>query len=86
MASNPIRTCMACRKKGSKENFIKIVKNKNGTFAIDKDKVLEGRGCYICNSQECFDKCLKTKALNRAFKTNVPIQIYEELKNGDECK
>ena len=86
MAANPIRTCMACRKKGSKENFVKIVKNKNGTFAIELDKPLEGRGCYICKSQECFDKCLKTKALNRAFKTNVPIQIYEELKNGDEHK
>ena len=82
MTSNPIRTCMACRKKGTKDNFIKIVKNKNGTFAIERDKKLDGRGCYICNSEECFEKCLKNKALNRAFKTNVPMEIYEELKNG----
>lgn len=82
MMSNPIRTCMACRKKGTKDNFIKIVKNKNGTFAIERDQKLDGRGCYICNSQECFDKCLKNKSLNRAFKTSVPMELYGELKNG----
>ena len=81
--SNPIRTCMACRTKGTKDNFVKIVKNKSGTFSIEKDKKLEGRGCYICNKQECFDKCLKTKALNRAFKEVVPLEVYEELKNGN---
>ena len=82
MASNPIRTCMACRKKGTKDNFIKIVKNKNGTFAIERGEKLDGRGCYICNSQECFERCQKGKSLNRAFKTSVPMEIYEELKNG----
>lgn len=83
MVSNPIRTCMACRIKANKDNFIKIVKHKNGTVAIERDKKLDGRGCYICNSQECFEKCFKTKALNRAFKTSVPIEIYEELRNGN---
>ena len=34
----PLRTCIACRKKGEKENFIKIVKNKNGSIAIESDK------------------------------------------------
>ena len=83
MVSNPVRTCMACRTKGSKDKFIKIVKNKDGSFAIERDNKLEGRGCYICNNKECFEKCLKTKALNRAFKTSVPLEIYEELKNGN---
>ena len=83
MATIPVRTCMACRTKGSKDKFIKIVKNKDGTFAIDWNKNLEGRGCYICNNKECFEKCLKTKALNRAFKTSVPLSVYEELNNGN---
>ena len=82
MASKPERTCIVCRKKGSKENFLKIVKNKNGEFAIERDVKLEGRGAYICkNSSECFEKCIKTKAFNRAFKTNVPVSLYEELKD-----
>ena len=81
MASKPERTCIACRTKGTKENFLKIVKNKNGDFAIERDVRLDGRGAYICKNIECIEKCRKTKALNRAFKTVVPAEIYEELKD-----
>ena len=83
MASKPERTCIVCRTKGEKSNFIKVVKNKNGEFAIEKDYRLDGRGAYICKNKDCYEKCLKTKALNRSFKTSVPISIYEELINGN---
>ena len=81
MTSRPERTCIACRTKGVKENFLKIVKNKNGDFSIERDIRLDGRGAYICKKQECIDKCKKSKALNRAVKTVVPAEIYEDLKN-----
>ena len=81
MASEPIRTCIVCRKKGTKDNFVKIVKNKNNNFLILKDNYAEGRGAYVCNDKTCKENCLKTKPLNRAFKTNVPSEIYEELLN-----
>ena len=81
MTSKPERTCIACRTKGSKDKFIKIVKNKAGEFAIEKDKRLDGRGAYICKSEDCFKLCLKTRALNRVFKTVVPQETYEELGN-----
>ena len=48
MVSNPIRTCMACKTKGTKENFIKIVKNKNGTFMIERDKNDSSRALAPC--------------------------------------
>ena len=81
MTSKPERTCVVCRKKGTKENFLKVVKNKNGEFLIERDVKLDGRGAYICKNSECIQKCKKTKALNRAFKTVVPAEIYEELKD-----
>ena len=81
MASKPERTCIVCRKKGSTENFLKIAKNKNGEFAIERDVKLEGRGAYICKTKECAEKCAKTRALNRVFKMVVPQEVYEELKN-----
>ena len=81
MTNKPERTCIACRSKGSKENFVKVVKNKAGEFAIERDKKLDGRGAYICNTKECAEKCAKTRALNRVFKMVVPQEVYEELKN-----
>lgn len=74
-----VRTCIVCRKKGAKDNFIKIVMNKQQGALIEYDKKLEGRGAYICKSPECLAKNIKTKALNRAFKTAVPAEVYEEL-------
>ena len=77
----PQRTCIVCRKKGEKENFLKIVRNKDGTIAIETDKKLNGRGAYVCKNIECAKKCQKTKALNRVFKTEIPQNIYEDIAN-----
>ncbi len=80
----PERTCIVCRKKGTKDNFIKIVLNKSGNLAIERDKKLDGRGAYICASEECILKCKKAKSINRVFKKNVEDEFYEELKNEFE--
>lgn len=78
---NSIRTCIVCRKKGTKENFIKFVFNKNNQLNIEENTRLDGRGAYICNNVECIKKCIKCKSFNRAFKCNISQEIYEELKN-----
>ncbi len=79
--NKPERTCIVCRKKGDKSEFIKIVKNKSGDIAVETDKKLDGRGAYICKNEACLAKCVKTKALNRVFKTNIPQNIYEGIVN-----
>lgn len=79
--NKPERTCIACRKKGDKSLFFKIVLSKNGEIAIEKDKKLNGRGAYICKNEECVAKCVKNKALNRVFKTNIPQNFYEGIVN-----
>lgn len=75
----PERSCIVCRSKGDKSNFIKVVKNKDGNIQIEKDKKLDGRGAYICKKEECIKKCIKTKALNRVFKTNVSENVYGDI-------
>ncbi len=77
----PERTCIVCRKKSDKENFVKIVKNKSGQIAIERDEKLDGRGAYICKSKECLMSARKSKALSRVFKTQIDEQIYGELEN-----
>ena len=73
------RTCIACRKKSQKSEFLKVVLNKNKEIFVVQDKFLEGRGAYICKTNECLQKCLKTKALNRTFKFPIQQEFYEEL-------
>lgn len=77
----PERTCIACRKKGDKLLFIKVVLNKNGEASIERDAKLDGRGAYICKNIECASLCKKNRALNRVFKKNINESVYEELLN-----
>lgn len=77
----PERTCIVCRKKSGKEDFVKLVKNKSGEILIEKDKKLDGRGAYICRTESCINGAKKSKAINKVFRTAVPEQIYEELAN-----
>ena len=77
----PERTCIACRKKGDKSLFVKIVLNKDGKAKIERDVKLEGRGAYVCKNATCVSTCKKNKALNRVFKQNISDEVYEELLN-----
>ena len=77
----PERTCSVCRKKAYKSNFIKIVRNKSGEVLVEKDKKLDGRGAYVCRDEKCLKLMKKSKALNRAFKTSIPENIYEGIVN-----
>jgi len=82
----PERMCAVCRKKGDKNSFIRVVKQKEGQIIIDASYKLNGRGVYICNNQDCVSKAIKSKAINRSFKTEIGAEIYEDLRNYYESK
>ena len=75
----PQRKCIVCQDRDSKKELMRIVKNKEGEIFIDLTKKANGRGAYICESVECLEKAIKTKALNRAFKVEVSNEVYENL-------
>ena len=60
--------------------MIRIVMNENNETIIDNEKKLSGRGAYICNSENCFDKLIKKGVLSRAFKKNVSQKEHERLR------
>lgn len=76
----PLRMCISCREMKDKKDLVRIVKNNENQIFIDKTNKANGRGAYICSSIECFDKCIKTKALNRAFKCEIKDEVLQELK------
>lgn len=76
----PLRQCIVCRESKPKKELIRIVRTANNDFSVDKTGKLNGRGSYICNSEECINKLVKQKALNKAFKTNVSQEVYDKLK------
>lgn len=79
----PERTCAVCRTKASKNQFIKIVRTAD-EIVIDKNQTINGRGMYVCKKDECIAKAIKSKAINRCFKKEVPQTLYEELKTFEK--
>lgn len=75
----PQRKCISCQDRDSKKELMRIVKNKEGEIFVDNTLKANGRGAYICKSEECIKKAISSKALNRAFKMEVPEEVYEKI-------
>lgn len=71
--------CIACREMADKNSLVRVVKSKDGSFSVDTTGKMSGRGSYVHAKSECIAKLKKTKMLNKAFKTLIPDEIYEEL-------
>lgn len=87
MKKIPQRTCIGCNSKKDKKDLIRVVKNKDGVISVDLTGKKEGRGVYICKTEECLNKAIKNKKMSSAFEMKIDEKIYESLKefiNGGE--
>lgn len=80
MKKIPQRTCMGCNEKKDKKDLIRVVKSSDGEINIDKTGKMQGRGAYICDKEECLEKAIKTKRIERVFETKIDDEIYEKLR------
>lgn len=80
MKKIPQRTCIGCKTKKEKREFIRVVKNKENQIAIDKTGKMPGRGAYLCDDIQCLEKAIKSKALERAFEMKIKEEIYNDLR------
>ena len=76
----PIRKCAGCNAHKEKKSLIRIVNNKTDGIFIDYTGKANGRGVYICNDINCFEKAVKTNRLNNSLGIKIDDQIIEELK------
>jgi len=75
----PLRKCVACQQMMAKRELIRVVRTPDGQIAIDLSGKKSGRGAYLCGKLSCFKLAKKSKALDRALKQPVGIDIYDRL-------
>ena len=75
----PMRQCLGCRKAKPKKELIRVVRSPEGQISLDFKGKASGRGAYICHDPQCLKKAIKSKALERAFSTQIPPEIYDKL-------
>ncbi|MGB5061929.1 MAG: YlxR family protein [Candidatus Promineifilaceae bacterium] len=68
----PQRTCVVCRQKTEKRRLIRIVRTPDDGVVVDMSGKQNGRGAYVCDRPECWDKMLNDRAvLGQALKAAV---------------
>lgn len=82
MKKIPQRTCIGCMQSKNKNELLRIVKQNDGKIFVDKTGKANGRGAYICNSVDCFEKAIKLKRLEKKFETKIDDEIYEDLRGA----
>lgn len=75
----PLRQCIGCGQMKPKKELVRILKDEDGTFIIDRTGRKNGRGAYLCNDSECLKLAAKNKGLERSLKMAVPKEVYEIL-------
>ena len=80
----PMRQCAGCREMKSKKEMIRVLKTSDEEIVLDATGKKNGRGAYLCFSEECLEKAIKNHGLERSLKAAIPKEIYEDLKKEFE--
>ena len=75
----PLRQCVGCREMKEKKSLIRVVKSPEGVLSLDFRGKLPGRGAYVCPNPECLKRARKVRALERAFSSPLPPEVWEGL-------
>ena len=74
----PVRTCVGCRKLGTRTSLIRIAAVQKH-LVIDTEKKLEGRGAWLHASADCLKLALDRRAFGRALKGEFQLtQLIEQ--------
>ncbi len=81
----PIRTCVYTRIKDEKSKLLRLVKNENDTYILDKEQKIQKRGIYISASE----KTLKILEKNKRYTISdedmriIREEILKRIKVGE---
>jgi predicted RNA-binding protein YlxR (DUF448 family) len=75
----PLRQCVGCGEMKSKKEMMRVLKTAENDIILDVTGKKNGRGAYVCISEECLKKARKNKGLERSFKMSIPDEVYEKL-------
>lgn len=76
----PLRKCTGCSEMKPKKELVRVIKTAEDEIVMDLTGKMNGRGAYVCRSEECLKKAIKTKAIERSLGIKLSESIYDELK------
>ena len=74
----PMRRCVGCMTSRDKSELIRIA-GYDRLISVDPSGRANGRGVYLCRSEECFAKAIKRKAISRGLGIEMTNERLGEL-------
>lgn len=59
----PMRMCVGCKELKPKKELVRIVVLPTGVIELDRTGKKSGRGVYVCDSMDCFNKAYENHGL-----------------------
>ena len=79
----PQRTCAVCREVHPKRSMTRLVRNPDGSVAVDPSGKAPGRGTYLCDRAACLDPERLAEGIQRALGGSVAVeQILSEVSHA----
>lgn len=75
----PMRQCVGCGEMKVKRDMIRVIKTAENEILLDVTGKKNGRGAYVCPNNDCLQKAVKSKGLERSLKTAIPQEVYDML-------
>ena len=64
----PTRTCIGCKTTQPKRELVRYVLVEGNRVVADTQQRRDGRGAYLCESDQCFALARRRRAFSRAFR------------------
>ena len=75
----PMRQCLGCNEHKPKKEMLRVVRSPEGEIPLDFTGKKPGRGAYVCHDVACLQRARKSRALERAFETQIPAEVYDAM-------
>ena len=92
-AFTPFRTCIACRRKASQRELLRIVRLSSGNGIATRpnnqqlttNKPVFGRSAYVCPAPTCIQRALERTRLAHALRTTIEPETKLRIEKDLEC-
>lgn len=77
----PKRTCVGCGQNKPKGELLRVVRTPERIVVVDKSGKMNGRGTYVCYSEECVSTAIKGKKINYALEIDIKEEELRRIEN-----
>lgn len=75
----PMRMCVGCREMKEKRELLRVVRTPEDEVVLDRTGKRNGRGAYVCANQQCLQRAVKSRQLERALSCPIGESVFAAL-------